>query len=93
MTKPVLHKIRRKRKAWIKYKITQADSDYLALMLNAEMRLYHARQQKESKRCLEKEIAECISNNPKRFWKYDNSKVKVMSMLSEPQQSDGSLQL
>ena len=30
MTKPVLHKIRLKRKAWMKYKITQTDSDYLA---------------------------------------------------------------
>ena len=32
MTKPVLHKIRLKCKAWMKYKIAQSDSNNLAYM-------------------------------------------------------------
>ena len=40
MTKPILHKIRLKRKVWMKYKITQTDSDHDDLAyINVEMRL------------------------------------------------------
>ena len=88
MTKPVLHKIRLKRKAWMKYKITQTDSDYLAYI---KCRNEATKAVKESKHCYEKELAESILINPKGFWKYVNSKIKVKRSLSELQRSDGSL--
>ena len=51
MTKPVLHKIRLKRKVWMKHKITQSDSDYLAYI---KYRNEATKAAKESKRCYEK---------------------------------------
>ena len=88
MTKPVLRKIRLKRKEWMKYKITQSDSDYLAYI---KCRNEATKAVKESKHCYEKELAEGISINSKRFWRYVNSKIKVKSSLSELQRLDGSL--
>ena len=72
----------------MKYKITQTDSDYLAYI---KCRNESTKVVKESKHCYEKELAESTSINPKRFWKYANSEIKVKSSLSEPQRSDGSL--
>ena len=72
----------------MKYKITQSDSDYLAYI---KCRNEATKAVKESKHCYEKELAESISINPKRFWKYVNSKIKVKSSLSELQRLDGSL--
>ena len=78
-----------KAKSMDKHKITQTFSDYLTYV---KCRNEATKAIKESKHCLEKEIAEGISNNPKHIWKYVISKIsKVKSMLSELQQSDGSL--
>ena len=81
MTKPVLHKLRLKRKAWIKYKIAQTASDYLQLSLQKQLACRNevTEATKESKHCFEKKIAKDISNNLKHFWKYVNSKTKVKS--------------
>ena len=49
MTKPVLYKIQLKQKMWMKYKITQTDSDYLAYV-KTEMRL-PCSTVKENKHC------------------------------------------
>ena len=64
MTKPVLHKIRLKWKVWMKYKITQTDSDYLTYI---KCRNETTKAIKESKHCFDKELAEGISINPKRY--------------------------
>ena len=89
MTKPVSYKIRLKWKAWMKYKITrQTDSDYLTYI---KCRNEATKTVKQSKHCYEKELAERILINPKCFWKYVNSKIKVKSSLSKLQWLDGSL--
>ena len=82
-----LHKIRLKRKAWIKCKITQVDSDFVAY---TKCRNEATKAVKACKRSFEKGIVDRISTNPKHFWKYVNSKLKVKNSLRELQRSDGS---
>ena len=87
MSNSALHKIKLKRKAWIKYKITQADSDFVAY---TKCRNEATKAVKACKRCYEKGLVDRISTNPKYFWKYVNSKLKVKNSIAELQRIDGS---
>ena len=73
MSSSALHKIRLKRKAWMKYKIFQNDSDFVAY---TKCRNEATKAVKAYKQCFEKSIIDKISTNPKHFWKYVNSKLK-----------------
>ena len=84
MSNSALHKIKLKRKAWIKYKITQADSDFVAYTKCRNEAT------KAVKACYEKGLVDRISTNPKYFWKYVNSKLKVKNSIAELQRIDGS---
>ena len=86
MTSSTIHKIRLKRKSWIKYKITLADSDYEAY---AKCRNEATKAIRASKYSYEKSIVDKISSSPKYFWQYVNSKIKVKNSLSELQRSAG----
>ena len=87
MSPTALHKIRLKRKAWMKYKITQKDSDFIAY---TQHRNDATKAVRACKQCFEKGIVDRISTNSKHFWKYVNSKLKVKNSLGELQRSDGS---
>ena len=87
MSPTALHKIRLKRKAWMKYKITQKDSDFIAY---TQRRNDATKAVRACKQCFEKGIVDRISTNSKHFWKYVNSKLKVKNSLGELQRSDGS---
>ena len=75
MSNSALHKIKLKRKAWIKYKVTQADSDFVAY---TKCRNEATNAVKACKRCYKKGLVDRISANPKYFWQYVNSKLKVI---------------
>ena len=64
MSNAALHKIKLKRKAWIKYKITQTDSDFVAY---TKCRNETTKSIKACKRCYEKGLVDRISTNPKYF--------------------------
>ena len=87
MSPTALHKIKLKRMAWMKYKITQNDSDFVAY---TQCRNDATKAVRACKRCFEKGIVDRISTNPKYFWKYVNSKLKVKNYLGELQRSHGS---
>ena len=87
MSPTALHKIRLKRKAWMKYKITQKDSNFMAF---TQCRNDATKAVRTCKRCFEKGIVDRISTNSKHFWKYVNSNLKVKNSLVKLQRSDGS---
>ena len=90
LNKSVLHKIRLKHKAWNKYKITQCSSDYLAYTKHRNDITEAVR---NAKYCFEKDLIHGVSTNPKRFWKYVNSKTKVRYAIGELLKPDGTLSL
>ena len=87
MLNSALYKIKLKRKAWIKYKITQTDSDFVAY---TKCRNEATKAVKACKRCYEKGLVDRISTNPKYFWQYVNSKLKVKNFIAELQRFNGS---
>ena len=72
MNSSVSRLIKRKRKAWFKYKSTLSHSNYLAY---AKCRNASTEAVRNAKFCFERNLVNGVASNPKRFWKYVHSKT------------------
>ena len=80
--------IKRKRKAWFKYKSTLSHSNYLAY---AKYRNSSTEAVRNAKFYFERKLVNGVASNPKRFWMYVHSKTKLKQGISTLERSDGSL--
>ncbi|XP_033753210.1 uncharacterized protein LOC117336708 [Pecten maximus] len=76
----ILKKINKKHRAWQRYMETKSEEKYKEY---AKIRNQLKWGVRKSKRELEKKIAEDIKEQPKKFWKYVNSKRKVKTGISD----------
>jgi hypothetical protein len=75
-----IKKIRKKHRAWQRYMETRDGKKYQKY---AKLRNQVKNSVKKAKMSMERDIARDVKKNPKKFWKYANSKRKTKSGISE----------
>ena len=88
MNKSVLSTIKVKRKAWFKYKATHCHSDYVTY---ASCRNRSTEAVRKAKYNFEKTLVDGVASNPKRFWKYVQSKTKIKQSIRSIERTDGTI--
>ena len=88
MNKSVLSTIKVKRKAWFKYKATHCHSDYVTYV---SCRNRSTEAVRKAKYNFEKTLVDGVASNPKRFWKYVQSKTKIKQSIGSIERTDGTI--
>ena len=88
MNKGTLRSIRKKHKAWAKIVGSPTAENYILYKKARNQAWWETRKAVKN---YEKEIAANMKNNPKLFWKYVNSKLKIRQPLSDLTKPDGKL--
>ena len=80
LDKKTTEKIKKKHKLWQKYMETRDQKQYKDYV---KLRNQVKSEVRKAKRIMEKDIAKNAKENPKKFWKYANSKRKTRTGISE----------
>jgi len=86
MNKDINSKMRRKHKAWNRYRRTHMKEDYDQY---AKARNQARNATRKGIKTLEKKIAKDIKQNPKAFWRYVNSKTKTKKTICDLEVTPG----
>lgn len=78
--------IKKKHRSWQRYIETKDEKKYREY---TQLRNKTRKLVRKAKKNMEREIANDVKKNPKRFWKYVNSKRKVKTGISELKYEDG----
>lgn len=87
MNEKALNRIRKKKAAFTRYKETREGKDYLEY---ARERNAVKSEVRKAVRDYEKEVAKQSKRNPKAFYRYVNSKLKMRTGIADLQSKDGS---